>query len=781
MSLAATSISAEPAPIQGSDVSEAANSTPKPSAEVLEALNKLPLHGSRAIIDRRNGKLIAVAVGSGSFVPRDAKEENMPTALRRSRAVRAAVVAAKVALAEVLGSTVSTSTTGSTNADGRDEVKSVVTIAIQRQVLSGMWCWKTETQPEGKGFSAHVWIHFPVAATESELTSSTAGLPSFESEKDAASAIVKWSASGLCDAGPIHLFVGPKGKERVEVFGVGIGATDQNGKIVARMKAEASLLRSKGDSAMGSKTLTRESIVPDPLSTDGNAALVKEEFFSQRTTTASGVVKSITLAEVDLADGITCVVVCGTVERTDSISDSPIGSQSPPKKTASPNSPIVVEADGVGATYEAALDSAISQAILTAVGGLIEDSTKIENDQLVAACTQRRTSGIVQKFEVLYKSTLGNELLVRIKATISSDHALEVVGELKVGKATVSGKSLIAKRKSMKKAEDDVGQALGPAVASLLAAPFKASLSEESMLNAVGMVPPEINDALVVPVLLEIDLERWNALAKVVVARLDALTKPLRKETFTIANWSLADKKSQAEMIEFSKTLKAMAGPAYAYEALKERGDGLGYWIRRMNYDARPTLECESQLDAKGLTGTFAPVALAPFGEKSPLGKVIEFQPFANFATDKSQTALIAVIDEVNGTKVTLRVYELPAKSVEKIVSAIPREPQIEVTLVDGTKNRIISANLSMHYSTTILAHRCGHLAIPTTDDDRIALLLCPGRFCSGVTGFVARAGDRFLETKWMGMLAVAFADTEIEKLEGIEVRCIPEPTDVKK
>ena len=64
---------------------------------------------------------------------------------------------------------------------------------------------------------------------------------------------------------------------------------------------------------------------------------------------------------------------------------------------------------------------------------------------------------------------------------------VSALGDIVEGSARVSGKSLLAKRRSMKQAEGNVREVLVDGVAELVSAPFVASISEASVCRKLAL------------------------------------------------------------------------------------------------------------------------------------------------------------------------------------------------------------------------------------------------------------------------------------------------------
>jgi hypothetical protein len=297
------------------DVEKFSIASPTPSDLVRNALDNLPTRGSCASIENSKAGLVAVAVGSGIFSPKNDVERALPEATKKSRATRAAIISAKAALAEQLNSTTSTFVAATISGSRGESVRSETVVALSRTILSHSWPWKIQATPEDSGYSARAWIYFPDDRAQLLAASTLGGLPSFEDNRAAANAVIEWISNGLCDSGVLNLLVGKSGSEKLCPFGVGVAPSGPSARTVAEMKATASLMRETGgptDTIEGNKSLTRETVQLDPLSAEGNRELIKEEFFKNRRQSTSGVIKvAADFVTKRLPDGQTCVVVWG--------------------------------------------------------------------------------------------------------------------------------------------------------------------------------------------------------------------------------------------------------------------------------------------------------------------------------------------------------------------------------------------------------------------------------------------------------------------------------------
>jgi hypothetical protein len=276
----------------------------------------LPQRGSAALVERRGDSLVVVAVGTGRFLPETEPERALSAAMKRSRAVRAAVVSAKAALAEQVSSEVSVTTLADIRDQNAGSFSSSVMTKVRRTILAQAWPWKINAEPDGEGFSARVWLYFPKSPTAVSTGHELEGLPAFDRAESAAETIAQWAERGLCEGSPIRVFVGKPGSERLMVFGVGLADSGPSGEAIARSKSLANLARGSSlvtEQVDAAKTIKRSQDV-DPLSPDGNQILLREEFFHSKRYAQRGTVRP-TSAPISrlLSNGLFCVVAWSTV------------------------------------------------------------------------------------------------------------------------------------------------------------------------------------------------------------------------------------------------------------------------------------------------------------------------------------------------------------------------------------------------------------------------------------------------------------------------------------
>jgi hypothetical protein len=283
---------------------------PEPPSVVLSAFNSLPSHGDAALIIPEGKGLIAVAVGRGRYLPKPAYLAPTDVTIQKLKAVRAAVVSAKQALADQCQQGVATQSEEK-KSDDKESFHENVSVSTERMILSRSFLWKSEVNQEEGGYSARAWIYFLTDATEG-VQDQTGGLPSFMTPQEAAEQISQWAGKGLCDDGELRLPIGQPGHERLVAFGVGLASPSASSNVLARQKAVASLLRASGsasESIEGTKTLDRVDM-PDPLGKEGASSILRESFFQRMLNEHDGIIHpTATPFFKTLPDGLTCCVV----------------------------------------------------------------------------------------------------------------------------------------------------------------------------------------------------------------------------------------------------------------------------------------------------------------------------------------------------------------------------------------------------------------------------------------------------------------------------------------
>ena len=298
--LLSASMGQQPAPPSDASVG------PGPTPAVQAVLDAMPAHGNRAQLGLQDGGLWIAACGTGFLVPSTDAERRMPEALQRARAVRAAVIDAKAAVAACINSNVST--VAELKGDESPALRSEIVTRVQRQALCALRLNRASVHPEDGGFRARVLLFADVMARPDAVT---AGMPRFDGPDAAAETIARWVGEGLCTDGAVRVFVGPPDRCELRTFGVGLVATDVGGSRAAEVLARAGLLADGPSEVSGRDVLRRESSSTDPLSREGSANLLRQEFFRQRTSLKSGLVREAGHVTRSRSDGLTICVMWG--------------------------------------------------------------------------------------------------------------------------------------------------------------------------------------------------------------------------------------------------------------------------------------------------------------------------------------------------------------------------------------------------------------------------------------------------------------------------------------
>jgi hypothetical protein len=253
-----------------------------------------------------DGNVFGRCSGSAVFTPRTESDRKLHPALRKSRALRAAVLNAKAELARALAQDVSTDVKASSD-DFAHSARIRVDIAIRRTMLSGVSLVKagfsgTEDQP-----SCTAWVEATAPADGRAADARLHGLPRFETERKAAEAIGGWACDGICDQSMVRVFVGPPGSERLVAFGVGLGAGPA-ARTVAQTKSMAALTAEIEEAVSGTDSLRQELEAADPLSRAGSAAIARETMSTERSNATQGQVRIGGSAESIGRLGIVAVV-----------------------------------------------------------------------------------------------------------------------------------------------------------------------------------------------------------------------------------------------------------------------------------------------------------------------------------------------------------------------------------------------------------------------------------------------------------------------------------------
>lgn len=299
------------APTQGSPALPDAR--PRLAVEVEAALEALPPLGDHAETGRRGSLRWTVAVGSGTFRPRDDREREWPEPIRRVRAVQEAVVNARAAAAELLELRIET--IADTEQSGKDPTARMEVVArLQRTTLCAMRTWRATVEQQGEVTTARVLLY---ATLDTEPPKATEGMPCFPDAASAAAAILDWACQGLCTDGAVRVLVGPPDSARLRTFGVGMGLNDRKGARVAEQLARAALALDRPVEVSGTTALARRGRAADPLSPEGNAALLEKRFFRERAIHGSAIVTLEGRVLRAQPDGVTYCVAWGAATAAD--------------------------------------------------------------------------------------------------------------------------------------------------------------------------------------------------------------------------------------------------------------------------------------------------------------------------------------------------------------------------------------------------------------------------------------------------------------------------------
>jgi hypothetical protein len=254
----------------------------------------------------RDGQVFGRSSGSAVFTARTAADRALHPALRKSRALRAAVVNAKAELARALAQEVSTDVRAASD-DSSQSARIRVDIVIRRALLSGVTLVKADFSGTEEQPACTVWVEATAPPDGNALNAGPLGLPRFATEQQAAEAIGRWACDGICDQTMVRVFVGEPGVERLVDFGVGLGAGN-GAATVARTKSMAALTSGSEEAISGADSLMQELTAADPLSREGSDEIVREIMRTKRSNTTQGQVRIGGSAESSGRLGIVAVV-----------------------------------------------------------------------------------------------------------------------------------------------------------------------------------------------------------------------------------------------------------------------------------------------------------------------------------------------------------------------------------------------------------------------------------------------------------------------------------------
>jgi hypothetical protein len=235
-----------------------------PGDEITARFATLPSAGGAEIL-RTPGGLAAIAIGRGRSAPKPG-ERPVADAIRRDRARRAACLNAKSEIARLLASSVE-AISAIEESDARIESRESARTAIGRVLLASTRPWRSETEKDGDGWIATVWIWTTAEVNASSIANE--GFPRFDTAEQAAERIAELAREGACELGTVSILVGPEGDALPTIFGIGIGA-GTDGATVAVRNAEAQMARAFRTEVSGRDSLTREATLLDPFSPAGS-------------------------------------------------------------------------------------------------------------------------------------------------------------------------------------------------------------------------------------------------------------------------------------------------------------------------------------------------------------------------------------------------------------------------------------------------------------------------------------------------------------------------------
>ena len=459
-----------------------------------------------------------------------------------------------------------------------------------------------------------------------------------------------------------------------------------------------------------------------------------------------------------------------------------------PKNASKPTAPktVVVEADGFGATRQEAIDQALLAAIMMEVGGILDSETLVENDRVIRDTMRQRSAGIVQRYEILKEEARDGGTAVRVRATVGREAVVSAAGEVKTGVAKVSGRSLLAKKKSMARAEQDIRSAVLEATGELLATPFRASLGEEALLNAIGMKLPESETGLVIPIVLAIDLERWNQQSNAMVERLAAIAEPIASDKFAIRPWSLSTPQGQKDMEALSKSLEG-ADPSAVQAAIASNAPA-AVWARRLVTEAAtPVIVARNAASSReSPVGQFYTAGFIGIPARNGVD-ALESNASGFTSHPDPEASVLGVVHAIEPTRATVSYFRVDAKILEAVRKARPSATTIEVALADAQGAEFESERLPLELrgprgASVFMADGRRSFGSGTAAKAEDVLVLVPGRIQFGVTQSafdpgtatlkeVRVGGTEGIDDSWFGMLATTFSESEIERAEEIRVR----------
>jgi hypothetical protein len=258
-----------------------------------------------ASLEVEAGEVKGSASGVGVFDARTPADRALGATLRRTRALRAAVVNAKGELARAALSIVAATIT-SQSTDARVEVREQIVVTVQRMLLSGAALVRAEYSETGEVTECRAWIEATANLHPKSDDLSVCGLPSFPTEREAAEVIAGWALRGLCDQAMVRVIVTKGGSRQLVDFGVGIGA-GTNGPAVASAKALVGLAAAVGETIEGMTSLNRGMVIDDPLAASGGRMFLSEALLTERRRSVEGIVRIGGSSMVSGSDGVVAI------------------------------------------------------------------------------------------------------------------------------------------------------------------------------------------------------------------------------------------------------------------------------------------------------------------------------------------------------------------------------------------------------------------------------------------------------------------------------------------
>jgi hypothetical protein len=266
--------------------------------------------GSAGPIDRSvviSGPIIrGEASGIGVFQPRTDADRALHPILKKSRALRAAVINAKAMLARNASAVIATSLRERSD-ESRVEAQQRTEVTVQRALLAAASLVRAEYAGTDDAPECRAWIEATTRINPTPAEAAGCGLPVFTTEQEAAAAIAGWTLRGLCDQAIVRVLVRQGDALRIADFGVGLGF-GAAGDRVASAKALSSLTSAVSETIQASDTLSREMLIEDPLSSSGGRMHLTEALTTTRRRETASVVRIGGSVTVTSEDGLIATV-----------------------------------------------------------------------------------------------------------------------------------------------------------------------------------------------------------------------------------------------------------------------------------------------------------------------------------------------------------------------------------------------------------------------------------------------------------------------------------------